>query len=97
MVENINGWWADFGANHHVCYDKDWFKNILILRSPKLSCLVLLTLLKFLEKEILNCVLLLEDINIERCTLYSFMRKKLMFSFLLNKAGFKQIIESVNM
>ena len=39
---------------------KTGLKDMLILRSPKPSCLVMLTLLKCLEREMLNCVLLLE-------------------------------------
>ena len=60
MVENVDGWCADSGANRHVVMTKTGLKNILILRSPKSSCLVMLILLKCLEREMSNCVLLLE-------------------------------------
>ena len=76
MIENVDGWWDDSGANRHVCYDKHRFEKYTHFEEPKTIMLGDAHTTQVLGKGDVELCLLLEDINIERCGLYSFYEKK---------------------
>ncbi|MCH89497.1 pol polyprotein, partial [Trifolium medium] len=94
MVGGTDGWWIDTGATRHVCYERVMFKTYTSAENKKVQMGNAHTSevagigdveLKFTSGKtlILKDVMHVPD-----------MRKNLVSGFLLNKAGFNQVIEA---
>ena len=88
MISGSEGWWADSGAARHICYDRSWFKTYSKEKDMKVmlgdSHTTKVAGIGNVElKFTFGRTLLLKNV------LHTpEMRKNLVSSFLLNKAGF---------
>ena len=94
ILDGLGGWWIDSRATRHVCHDKAWFKTYSIFEDKKKILLGdshttdVLGIGKVPLQFTLGRELVLKDV------LHApKISKNLVSGFLLNKAGFKQVLE----
>jgi len=94
MVGGYDGWWIDTSASRHVCFDRAMFKTYTTVEDQKVllgdSHTTEVAGIRDLELKFTSGkTLILKDVmRTPR------IRKNLVSGFLLNKAGFEQIIAS---